>query len=60
MRAGRHVAGLPTLDSLRARARDLLAALRDRLRGLGPAAPYEVRIGAELRALAEACDRSVT
>ncbi len=34
-----------------------LAALPDRLRGLEPVPPYEVRIGEALTALARACDR---
>ncbi len=60
MRAGRRVGEVPTLDSCRERCRASLATLPDRLRALDPSAPYEVRVGAELRALAAACDRRAT
>jgi nicotinate phosphoribosyltransferase len=56
MRGGSLVAPLPALAASRARARDELSQLPERLRGLDEAPPYEVEVTPGLRALAAEID----
>jgi nicotinate phosphoribosyltransferase len=56
MRNGRRLAAAPSLDEIRAHAADQLRRLPEELRRLEPLS-YPVTISAELRALAETCDR---
>ena len=57
MRGGRRLAGLDTLEQVRARARNDLARLPEELRELEPAPPYPVVISDTLKAMAEEVDR---
>ncbi len=57
MRRGRRIGPAETLDAMRARAKDQLAALPAMLRGLEPFA-YPVEIAASLRDLAATLDRA--
>ncbi len=56
MRKGALVAPLPPLSASRARARDGLSQLPERLRGLAEAAGYDVEVAPGLRALAAEID----
>ena len=56
MRGGRPVAPLPALATSRARARDELSRLPERLRRMDEAPPYEVEVTSGLRALAAEID----
>ncbi len=56
MRGGSLVAPLPALAASRARARDELSQLPERLRGLDEAPPYDVEVTPGLRALAAQID----
>ena len=56
MRKGALVARMPPLSAARARARDALSQLPERLRGLGDAAAYDVEVATGLRTLAAEID----
>lgn len=58
MRAGRRVAGLPTLAEARERTKRELAALPTALRSSSGQGRYEVRIAPSIRALAEELDQA--
>ena len=61
MRGGRRVAPAPDLATIRAHAREQLAALAPGLRRLAPApVPYRVEVSDALRALAAEVDRRGT
>ncbi len=57
MRAGRRLRASPSLETIRAFAREQLERLPEPLRGLEPAPPYRVEVSPSLRALADAVDR---
>jgi nicotinate phosphoribosyltransferase len=56
MRKGALVAPMPPLSAARARARDALSQLPERLRGLGDGAAYDVEVATGLRTLAAEID----
>jgi len=56
LRGGARVKGAPSLDELRARAQQQLAALPESLRALAAAAPYAVTVAPALQALAATLD----
>ena len=59
MQSGRRLSPAPSLDEMRAHARDELDRLPVALRSLEPAPAYPVQIGPRLRALAEAVDARI-
>jgi nicotinate phosphoribosyltransferase len=59
MRSGKRSGEAPTIAAIRAHAAHELAALPEPLRALAQTAPYPVKIGAPLRALAASFDRSL-
>ena len=59
MQSGRRLSPAPSLDEMRAHARDELDRLPVALRSLEPAPAYPVQIGPRLRALAKAVDARI-